>query len=87
MNYEKLISTVSEIIENEKIEKKGLILNYELSEKTHKQMNEDLFFRMNSSDTVFRPTDIFEVEIDGMLIKFTKKLETHNEQIDTMVEI
>ena len=79
MNYEKLISTVSEIIENEKIEKKGLILNYELSEKTHKQMNEDLFFRMNSSDTVFRPTDIFEVEIDGMLIKFTKKLETHNE--------
>jgi len=87
MNYEKLISTVSEIIENEKIEKKGLILNYELSEKTHKQMNEDLFFRMNSSDTIFRPTDIFEVEIDGMLIKFTKKLETHNEQIDTMVEI
>lgn len=73
MNYEKLIKTVSEIIENENIEKVGLVLNYELPEKTHKQMNEDLFFRINGNNGVFTPTDTFEVEIDGILIKFTKK--------------
>ena len=73
MNYEKLITTISEVIENEKIEKVGLVLHYELPEKTHRQMNEDLFFRMKSTDEKFLPTDVFEVEIDGIVIRFTKK--------------
>jgi len=47
MTYEKLIETISEIVENKNIEKKGLSLTYTLNEMTHKKMNESLFYKTN----------------------------------------
>ena len=73
MTYEKLIETISEIVENENIVKEGLSLVYELNEKKHKQMNEHLFFKSNPITTTFKPTDEFEVELGGIVIKFIKK--------------
>lgn len=76
MNFDKLLQTVSEIVENENIEKHGLILTYELHPKAHLAMNKDLFNRTVDSGDKFEPADEFEVEIAGILIKFVKKVYT-----------
>lgn len=72
MTYEQLIETISEIINNPKIKKEGLLLIYELPEKTHRQMNEHLFYKSNPINTHLPLNETFEVQIDGLLIKFIK---------------
>ncbi len=72
MNYEELIETVSEIVENIKIYKKDLTLVYVLDVKNHKQMNEELFYKSNHSTAIFEPNDEFEVQIGGITVKFVK---------------
>jgi hypothetical protein len=73
MNYDKLISTVSEIIENANIDKNGLSLEYSLNETDHKKMQEHFFYMNNFKSEPVIYTDLFEVEIGGLLIKFNKK--------------
>lgn len=73
MTYEELIRTVSEIVENQNINKIGLTLVYELPEVFHRKMNEELFYKTNPINTGFNPTDVFEVQIGGIIIKFIKK--------------
>lgn len=75
MTYDKLIKTVSEIVDNENIDKEGLCLVYYLGLINHKKMNETLFYKSNPITTKFLPTDEFEVEIGGILVKFLKKIE------------
>jgi hypothetical protein len=74
MNYDKLIETVSELLENEKIEKNGLTLTYNLNPKAHIAMNLELLHKTQGMNTEFKPVDEFEVEIGGILIKFIKKI-------------
>ncbi len=63
MTYEDLISTVSEIVENEKIYKKGLVLTYVLSDGTHRKMNEIVFRKSNPSPLIpMEYNDEFEIE-------------------------
>ena len=38
MDYNELIETISEVVNNGKIHKNGLILTYELSEENHEKM-------------------------------------------------
>jgi hypothetical protein len=76
MNFDKLLQTVSEIVENENIEKNGLILTYELHPKAHLAMNMELYYKTTGSSDNFEPSDEFEVEIAGILIKFVKKVYT-----------
>lgn len=73
MTYEQLIETISLIVETEKIQKIGLTLHYELDEKQHLILNEDIYKRTNPYSTNFIPTDEFEVMIAGILVKFTKR--------------
>jgi hypothetical protein len=73
MNLDKLLQTVSEIIENENIENYGLTLTYELHPKTHLAMNMEVYNKTTDSEVDFEPSDEFEVEIAGVLIKFIKK--------------
>lgn len=80
MTYEDLIETISEIVENKKIYKIGLSIIYELSEKNHKQMNEQLFYKSNPITATFERSDEFEVEIGGILVKFIKEKEKIIEQ-------
>ncbi len=75
MTYEKLISTVTSIIKDETIEKEGLTLVYELNEKRHRQMNEELFYKSNPITTEFKPGDEFEVDFEDIKVKFVKKTE------------
>lgn len=73
MTYEDLIKTVSEIVNNPDINKNGLGLIYELPKDIHEKINMEIFYQMNSMNIIFKPTDVFEVEIGGILIKFIKK--------------
>jgi hypothetical protein len=73
MNYNELIDTISEIVNNEKIHKDGLTLVYTLDEQNHKKMDEHLFYKSNPNNIDFVHRDIVEVEIGGILIKFVKK--------------
>jgi hypothetical protein len=72
MKYEQLIETVSAIVENEKIEKVGLTLTYELEEFKHNEINQSLFFKSNPYSSKFEPSDEFEVMLGGILVKFKK---------------
>ncbi len=72
MDYSQLIETVSLMVENEKIYKKGLTLVYVLTDKNHKQMNEQLFYKSNPATVKFVPVDEFEVEVEGIIVKFVK---------------
>lgn len=74
MKYEDLIETISEMVENTKIYKTGLTLAYTLSEKNHRQMNEQLFYKSNPLTAKFEASDEFEVEIGGVIVKFIKEI-------------
>lgn len=72
MSYEELIETVSLIVENEKIQKVGLTLFYELPEDQHNAINHALFLKTNPYSTKFEPSDEFEVMLGTILVKFKK---------------
>ena len=74
MTYEKLISTITSIINDQNIEKEGLTLIYELPPKRHKQMNEELFYKSNPITAEFKPADEFEVDFEDVKVKFIKKV-------------
>jgi uncharacterized hydantoinase/oxoprolinase family protein len=74
MDYNELIDTITEIIDNDKIYKEGLILTYELTDENHKKMDEHLFYKSKVKDAEFIHRDVVEVEIGGILIKFIKKI-------------
>lgn len=73
MKYEDLIQTVSEILNNENITKKGMILTYVLDEDKHNKMNEHLYYMSNPNGEGYEKNNEFEVEIEGLLVKFIKK--------------
>jgi len=73
MTYDELIETISLIVENEKIQKNGLTLTYELNERNHKTLHEQLFYKSNPPDATFIPVNEFDVELGGILVKFVKE--------------
>lgn len=72
MNYQELLYTITEIIENPKINKSGLSLTYTLPEAEHRALNEELCYNSNPTNPIVNFTDIFEIEIEGLLIKIVK---------------
>lgn len=74
MNYQQLIESISEIVNSDKIHKEGLTLVYELEPENHKKMDEHLFYKSNPDTAKFTHSEIVEVEIGGILVKFVKKV-------------
>lgn len=73
MNYNDIIKTVSEIINNENIIKTGLTLEFKLTELNHRKLNEDLWIRTNPVTMHIDYDGLpFEVEIDGIIVRFVK---------------
>ena len=72
MNYTQLVESVSEIVENQKIQKVGLVLTYELAEDKLDKINREIFAKTNPYSSAFIPTDEFEVMLGGVLVKFKK---------------
>lgn len=77
MDYKKLIETISEIVENEKIEKKGLTLEYILEDTEHKKLQEHFFYANNSPLTQIRYNDVFEIEIGGILVRLVNVVKSN----------
>jgi hypothetical protein len=73
LTYEKLIQTISAIVNSDEIYKKDLTLLYELPEKLHKQMDEHLFYKANPSTIEFIHRDEIELEVADIKVKFIKK--------------
>jgi hypothetical protein len=80
MHYKELIETISAIVENELISKNGLSLTYTLDEKNHSLINEQLFYKSNPAATKFKPSDEFEVELGGIVVKFIKEKPVQEEE-------
>lgn len=74
MNYEKLIETISTVINTDEIYKNGLTLLYELPDKLHKQMDEHLFYKANPNSNEFIHRDEIELEVGQIKVKFIKKI-------------
>ena len=72
MTYAQLIETISLIVENEKIQKRGLTLFYELPEADLRTINEELFYKANPFSAKFEASDEFEVMLGNILVKFKK---------------
>ena len=75
MTYEHLIDTIREVINNDKIYKKNMMIVYELDEHNHKKMDEHLFYSSNEKkEKDFEHRDVFDVELEGLVIRFIKKM-------------
>jgi hypothetical protein len=72
MKYEDIITTVTSVVNDETIYKKGLILTYELSEENHTNLNEEIFYMFNKMTETFTPNDEFEIAIGGVIVKLIK---------------
>ena len=70
-NYNDIVETVSEIINNDKIVKEGLTLNYVISEHNHKKLDETLYYKTNPNGTDYEYTDVIEIEMGGINIIIT----------------
>jgi len=70
MTYEKLIQSVSEIVNNDLIHKKGLELTYKLNAQNHKKLSEHFFYKINSENDDYEYAEEFEVELGNITIKF-----------------
>ena len=71
MTYDILIQSVSEIVNNDLIHKKGLELTYKLNIENHKKLSEHFFYKINGeTNEEYGYTEEFEVEIGNITIKF-----------------
>lgn len=73
MTYNKLIETITEIVNNKNIIKEGLILTYELEDDNHKKMDEHLFYMANPEGADFEHKDTVFVKFGDIKVKFIKK--------------
>lgn len=71
MTYDDLIISLSQIVDNEEIYKKGLVIEYKLNAINHRKMDEHLFF-MGKNNGDFEHRDIIEIEISGILVRLIK---------------
>ena len=74
LTYEDVIETLTEIINNDKIIKKDLILIYQLGSNNHLKLQEHVH-HINKTNGEFKPTESFEINVDDLTVKFIKKNE------------
>ncbi len=73
MTYDSLIKTISTIVENPDIDKKGLSLTYVLPEKEYISLNEKVYYATQPYAAVFESTsDEFEIILGGLIVNIKK---------------
>ena len=70
MNLEKVLDIANECVENEVIETNGLTIMYKLDEKTHKKLDQELFYNTNNNLNNFTHNDLIEINIAGITFVF-----------------
>jgi tRNA U34 5-carboxymethylaminomethyl modifying GTPase MnmE/TrmE len=73
MDYNKIIEIASEIVNNDKLYKKGLTLEYRLTEDEHKKLDEELFYKYNQASTPFTHQEVIEFDTEDVLLRFVYK--------------
>jgi hypothetical protein len=73
MKYEDVLNTVKAISENPEIYKEGMVVTYYLESTNHKKMQEHLYYKSENKPNDLIYSDEFEIESDGVVIKFIKK--------------
>ena len=73
MTYQKLIETLTEIIDNPKIQTTGLTLIYELTDIAYNAINQDLQRMVITKTSDIIDENAFEVEIENVLVRFVRK--------------
>ena len=68
LNYSDIVETVSEIVNNDKIRKEGLTLNYVISGHNHKKLDETLYYKMTPNGDDYEYLDIIEIEIGDITV-------------------
>ena len=72
MTYEKLIETVSVMVADDRIQKKGLSLTYVLPKHEHEKINEIIYYKNNPTSYLITYEDEFEIQIAGIVVKLIK---------------
>ena len=70
MNLEKVIELASFIYESEEIPKEGLKVSYTLPLDVQKNLDLELYKKMNNNAFGYKYNDIIEVNIGGILFTF-----------------
>ena len=70
MKLEKVLEIANECLNNEVIPVDGLSLKYILDEKTHKTLDEELFYKTNNNLSSFSHNEIIELTIGGVTFVF-----------------
>ncbi len=73
MNLEKVLDIANECVSNETIPTEGLTLMYFLDGKTHRHLDEELFYKTNNSLNSFQHNKEIEVNIAGITFIFKEK--------------
>lgn len=70
IKYKDILET-AEILNREKIYKKGLTLEFLIPETHHRKLEEELFYKtQNKDDAELVYSDIIELTVDGINFKF-----------------
>lgn len=74
MNYKELTETIIEIVDNPKINHKGMSIQYKLGETEYVELERELFY-MNPDNTgkPFKSNHLVEILMDGITITITKR--------------
>ena len=72
MTYQDLLNTIN-IISNSELYKENLTMIYELDPTNHKKMQEHIYYKSENVGETIIYSDLFEIDINGVLIKFIKK--------------
>jgi len=70
MKLEKVLEIATECVNNEVIPVDGLTLNCTLDEESHKNLDEELFYKTNNNLSSFSHKDVIELTIGGVTFVF-----------------
>jgi hypothetical protein len=73
MDLEKVLEIANECVENEVIPVDGLTLTYALDKKSHRHLDEELFYKTNNNNISFTHNEVIEVTIAGITFVFNQK--------------
>lgn len=73
VNLEKVLEIANECVDNETIPTEGLTLMYYLDTKTHKHLDEELFYKTNNNLNSFQHNNEIELNIAGITFIFKQK--------------
>jgi hypothetical protein len=73
LTYDDIIRTVSAIVEEGRIQKEGLTLQYEVSEFNHEKLDESFYYKTNPTGRDFQHQEVIEVNLAGIKVVITKK--------------